>query len=113
MPTGPVHNAEVLCRFVYDGGQLRSSGTVKPQGFYPQRDTGRCSVVVGTTMNLNEVREYAAVHVTPNRGKPLKAHAHLRCAVAANEGLQVTYAEPPPNHANIHGYAAAREKMME
>jgi hypothetical protein len=64
-------------------------------------------------MDKAAVEAYAAEHVTPHLGKPLVGHAKLAAAVAWDEGLDVSYSEPPPDHANIQNFAAAREKMME
>lgn len=112
MPSGPVAEKERLARFVYEESYFRpGDGTVKPKAFYPDR-FGQCSVVVVTDLAKERIEAYAGEHVTPSRGKVLIGHASVECAAVLREGLHVLYSEPPPNHANINGYAIQKEQWI-
>lgn len=103
----------MMTRYVYERSYYRPSDqTIKPKAFYPNAQ-GQCSVVVTKDLDHHAVEAYAATHITPHFAKPLLGHAKLLSAAAWKEGLDVFYAEPPPNHANIQRFANMREKMME
>lgn len=113
MPVGPVSKEDMVTRYVYEHSYYRRSDqTIKPKAFYPNTQ-GQCSVVVTKDLDHDAVEAYAATYITPHFAKPLLGHAKLLSAAAWDEGLDVFYAEPPPNHANIQRFAEPKEKMIE
>lgn len=112
MPIGAVAAHEAVTRYAFERSYFRADNTVKPKAFYPDSD-GNCSVMVTTGLNDAEIKQVAAMHVTPVRGLPLKGYAVIVCAEIRRAGLEANYEEPPPNPANITAYPEQRERMME
>jgi len=70
MPIGAVAAHETVTRYAFERSYFRADYTVRPKAFYPDSD-GDCSVMVTTGLNDAEIKQVAAVHVTPVRGLPL------------------------------------------
>lgn len=113
MPEGAIHDAETVARFAYEESYFRrGDGTIKPKAFYPDA-RGECSVTVVSGLDHSQIVAHADQHVTPHRnGKALMGYGSLACARIRSAGLEVIYAEPPPNHGNIVGYPPERERMI-
>jgi hypothetical protein len=110
VPVGPVAEDDEVTRFVFQRSSVRGNGTIKANAFYPNSH-GRCSVAVTTALNDDQIDAYAIAHIVPHRG-PVVAFATIRSAIAWENHLDVQYSEPPPNHANIQGFAAAKDEIM-
>lgn len=91
---------DILGRFAVDDSYYRKSdNSVKHRAFMPK--DGCTSVFLVSELTHAETVHVGALHVAPERGKPIRGYVKVEARHVINEALQVVDDDPPPKHANI------------
>jgi hypothetical protein len=109
----PVTGNEWLARYILRKSEIRTDGTVKPDGFTPYK-----WVELSVTRHLGLVEGeiwQAGKHVAAERREPLIGRADTQTKTHTQVGLRVIPAplEKNPNHANSVGWPSDKPSQKE
>jgi hypothetical protein len=106
---------EVVARYLTQSNHFTAStGRVSMRAFLPEGQPNAYETSVFRVQELTETQiwntgdEYVAIP----RGKPVYARAELAVKTITNMRLRVISAEPPPRHAVIVNWPAAKDERM-
>ena len=109
----PIADDELLARFIINGNEVRTDGTVRPQLFLPYKRV---------ELSVNRHRDAALVEtwfigkqVAEQRGKVLLGRADVRANAVRIPPLDVVPSpilSHNPNHADIVGYPPRKDEQL-
>ena len=109
----PVTGDEWLARYLFDKGQVRADGTVRPEAFIPYRHV---ELSVTRHLGLEEAEIWAAGEgVGAESNAVLQGRADVQAEVPVKCGLHVLNKPLPgnANHADIAGWPADKPSQKE